>query len=308
MRYAWSDPQQEGFDKKLDGFRYNFQDKYIDLERIIQAAKKAGTEIQDRWNPYILEQTYHGRTAKKSLDFAKKELQPILQSMKQNNLTMDEVQEYAHNKHAEERNNQILKINPEMSNGSGIETADARRYLTNLEPDKKRKLEAVHRQLMQMQKRTRNLLVDSGLEKQETIDIWENTYQNYVPLQRADLDFVDPEGVGTGSGFQVKGSASKRAKGSTKEVVDIFANIVMQRELVNANERHGVARSLLNLAIKAPNPDFWLAVDPSARNKGQVKTTLRNLGMAEEDIDEYFTIPKELKIFETGFLRQEKRN
>ena len=41
---------------------------------------------------------------------------------------MDEVQEYAHNKHAEERNNQILKINPEMSNGSGIETADARRY------------------------------------------------------------------------------------------------------------------------------------------------------------------------------------
>ena len=39
MRYAWSDPKQEGFDKKLDEFRYNFQDKYIDLERIIQAAK-----------------------------------------------------------------------------------------------------------------------------------------------------------------------------------------------------------------------------------------------------------------------------
>ena len=68
--------------------------------------------------------------------------------MLQNNLDIDEVKEYAQNKHSHERNEQILTTNPERHDRLGIITADIQRYLANLKPEKKRKLEAVHKRFM----------------------------------------------------------------------------------------------------------------------------------------------------------------
>lgn len=59
-------------------------------------------------------------------------------------------------------------------------------------------------------------------------------------------------------GLQRARQFSKRAMGSGKAVVDIIANITMQRErnIVRA-EKNRVSNALMGLAIENPNPDFW---------------------------------------------------
>ena len=76
-----------------------------------------------------------------------------------------------------------------------------------------------------MVKGTQKILIDNGLETQQTIDAWNEAYKHYVPLQRADLDFVH-HGTGLGAGFQTRGAFAKNRTGSLRGVVDIMANLV----------------------------------------------------------------------------------
>ena len=109
---------------------------------------------------------------------------------------------------------------------------------------------------------TRKLLVDEGLEKQDTIDAWTNAYKNYVPMFRDEAESGSPHPQG--SGFSVKGSASKRATGSTKVVTNILAHVLMQREAaITRAEKNRVALSLYGQALSHPNPEFWTTIKPS---------------------------------------------
>ena len=56
----------------------------------------------------------------------------------------------------------------------------------------------------------------------------------------------------------MRGSATKRAMGSGRKVVDIIGNLTMQRErnIVRA-EKNRVSNALLGLAVQNPNPEFW---------------------------------------------------
>ena len=257
IRYNVAD---EGWDvsepSKMDDVIYALQDKHIDMKRVVQAIMGAGKKIRDSFNPYLQEELFHGRAAKGVKDFLDFELRPLLKEMQQGNIDMGDFEEYLWNAHAQERNEQIAKVNPEMKDGgSGIKTADAKAYLAALSPELRGKYQALAARVNAINKASQKALVDSGLEKQETIDAWNGAYQHYVPLQRED---VDSGHVGTGKGFSVRGSASKRAMGSGKKVVDIIANIAMQRErnIVRA-EKNRVSNALMGLAMENPNPDFW---------------------------------------------------
>lgn len=260
---TWTAPTET----KLDDFLYVMQDKMVDTKRVVEAVKGAIGRIDDQWNPYLQEELYHGRTATKTKQFLGDELRPLLQDMQSRGVGMADFEEYLHNRHAEERNQQIAKVNPGMPDGgSGIDTADARAYLAGLDPTKRRAYEALARRIDAITAGTRQLLVDNGLETQDTIDAWDAAYSQYVPLNREDLDFSSSfTSTGTGQGFSVKGAASKRATGSKRKVVDILANIAMQREraIVRA-EKNRVATAVYGLAASQPNTDFWLAVNPDA--------------------------------------------
>ena len=241
---------------KMDDVIYSLQDKQIDMRRVMQSIMKTGKQVKDDMNAYLQEELFHGRAAKGVKDFLDFELRPMLKQMQDAKVDMGDFEEYLWNRHAEERNKQIAKINPEMQDGgSGIETADARAYLAGLTADQRRTFEALAVKVDAMNKASQKVLVESGLEKQETIDAWNGAYKNYVPLQRED---VDNGHVGTGKGFSVRGSSSKRAMGSGKNVVDIIANITMQRErnIVRA-EKNRVSNAVLGLAVSNPNPEFW---------------------------------------------------
>ena len=290
----WTNPAES----ILDNFAYAIQDKLIDTKRVIQQIKKSSGEIAEKFNAYMKEELYYGRTAKRTEEFLKNELLPIVEEMKAKNVTIPEFDKYLHNRHAEERNEQIAKVNPNMPDeGSGISTEDANKYLDNLDPKKKANFESLAEKLDAIVAGTQQTLVDNGLESEDTIQAWNATYKHYVPLMRDDLDFVH-HGKGYGQGFQVKGGASKRATGSKKDVVDIFANIALQREraIVRA-ERARIGRALYGLAIQNPNPDFWLPVNPDAiKNKAKLEEELINLGLNPEDAVNLIQEPKIAKI------------
>ena len=241
---------------KMDDVIYALQDKQIDMKRVVQSIANAGKKIIDQFNPYLQEELFHGRAAKGVKDFLDFELRPLLKQMQEAKVDMGDFEEYLWNRHAEERNKQIAKINPDMPDGgSGIETAKARAYLAGLSAGQRKTFEALAAKVEAMNRESQRVLIESGLEKQSTIDAWNSAYQHYVPLQRED---VDSGHVGTGKGFSVRGSSSKRAMGSGRQVVDIIANLTMQRErnIVRA-EKNRVSNALLGLAVQNPNPDFW---------------------------------------------------
>ena len=300
----WHGPEES----KIDTWLYRLQNKQIDTKRVQELIG----DIEEDWNVYEKEQLYHGRTAAGIRNFLLKELLPVIKDIERLKISPEDVRTYLHNRHAEERNNQMNKINPDVydettgrtrpnplkDKGSGISTADARAYLAGLDPARKQVLEQIATKFDQMVKGTQQILINSGAESADTIAKWNSTYEHYVPLFRVEDEMARPTGMGgTGQGFGVRGAFSKRALGSEKDVQDILSNIIAQREraLIRA-EKIRVGRALYGLAIQNPNSDFWLAINPDAiRNKKQAIAELRRMGVpdAEQMIDNLMAEPKE---------------
>jgi hypothetical protein len=263
---SWNNPEPS----KLDSVIYALQDKHIDLKRVTDSIKKAGADIADQFNAYLQEELYHGRTAKRTQDFIKHDLDPLIEDMRARGVAMADFEEYLWARHAEERNIQIAKVNPDMPDGgSGMDTQDARDYLSNLTAEQKANYTELAKRIDAINRKSRQTLIDYGLESEKTIEAWQGAYKNYVPLMREDMD--NGFGNGTGQGFSVKGNASKRATGSNRAVVDIIANMAQQFEKnVIRGEKNRVSKALIGLAKLNPNKEFW-KVDSPPKIKTVVK-------------------------------------
>lgn len=251
---SWNAPP----DSKIDDLLHKLQDKHIDTKRVIQTLKN----VADKFDPYLQEELYHGRVATRVHKFLNQELKPLLTALHKTGITMQEFEEFLHNRHAEEANKYIASLDGGMPDGgSGINTADARAYLAKLPAAKLAKLAKLSLMVDNMIAETRRELVSYGLESPATIQAWENAYKFYVPLHREDMDAG--HGNGTGQGFSVRGSSSKRRTGSSRNVVDILAHIATQREVaITRGEKNRVALALYGLALQNPNSDFWEADNP----------------------------------------------
>lgn len=276
---GWSMPEGTRF----DNFAYKFQDKNIDLKRAVAAINDERVGVADRWDAYLQEELFHGRAAKRTQDFVNDELTPLLRDMALKKLSMDEVDQYLHARHAKEANEHIAEINrgadagqtdiegnvtkaPLQDGGSGIPTDTARRYLAGEKveingqavqgPDaaQRKRLDAVAARVDAIIAKTRETYVNYGLESRDVVAGWEAMFEHYVPLMREDHD----GGMGTGQGFSIRGKEAKHRTGSTAKVVDILANIAMQRErAIVRGEKNRVAVALAGLVKTNPNPDFW---------------------------------------------------
>jgi len=266
-------------------FVYKIQDKFVDLKEAMRQIEIAGVELGDEADPYTRETLYHGRTAKQTKDFSDFELLPLMTEMRDAGVTIPEFEEFLHLRHAEERNVQIARINPSMPDGgSGIDTATARQRLAGIEPERRAVYDRLAAQVDAIAKRTRDFLVASGLETRETIDAWEAAYKSYVPLNRAEYEAI--EGNGTGLGMSVRGPASKRAMGSSKDVRNILANLARQREAaILRAEKNRVGLSIFAMFAKAPNPEIAVPVTPKffERSEDQVVADLMRVGLQPED-------------------------
>ena len=282
-------------EQSIDKLLYIFQDKQIDLKRAQEGIAKAAGEITDNINAYDKEQLFHGKVATGIRNFLLNELMPAIKKIKESNLTTKDMQDYLLARHAEERNNrmnELNKLDPRtgkeretpwelQDRASGMSTADARKYLADLEPAKKQSLETIGKMFDKMVTGTQNILVESGSESQATIDAWNEAYEHYMPLFRVEEDFNNGGNrSGLNKGFNVNNPFSKRAMGSAKEVQNIVTNLIKQREraLIRA-EKLTVTKALYGLFLMNPNPDIALPVNPDAiKSKDALIAELQGLG------------------------------
>jgi hypothetical protein len=296
---SWSitvDPKME----LQDGLIYKMLDKNIDVKRIIEAVKDTGKEIATKWNPYLQEELYHGRTANASQEFRDNEWLPLLMDMEKKGVTVGELEKYLLNRHAEAYNKHVAKVNPtrpEMQDGgSSVTTEDARKYLAGLDAETKAKYDELAARVDGITKGTRQLLVDTGYEKAKTIKAWEEAFPTYVPLMREEGDFDYNFGsFGTGRGFDVRRDFSRSAMGSKRNVVDIIGNVIAARNnAIALTEKNRVAQAVYGLALEAPNPDFWMAINPDAEKIPQdAIDELRAMGLDPEAIEFLMKEPKQ---------------
>jgi hypothetical protein len=279
---TWSitvDPKME----LQDGLIYKLLDKNIDVKRIVEAVKSTGKQIASQWNPYLQEELYHGRTANAALEFQDKEWLPLLKDMEAKGVTIGELEKYLLNRHAEDYNKLMAQRNPdrpEMQDGaSSVNTADARKYLADLDADTKAKYEELAARVDGITKGTRQLLADTGYESAKTIKTWEKMFPNYVPLMREEDDFdYNFASFGTGRGFDVRRDFSRSAMGSKRNVVDIIGNVISARnQAIALTEKNRVAQAVYGLALQAPNPDFWLPINPDLAEVRQVQRVKENI-------------------------------
>ena len=244
---------------KMDTFLYEITDKQVDTKRTIEAIKKTGKEIADKWNTYIQEALYHGRTAKKTDDFLRNEAEPLIKKMADAKVTQDELNQYLHARHAIERNRVMKERNPDREDNdglSGMTDEQARSILAGAKPE----LAEIAKSIDAILRKTRAEMVSYGLEKQETMDAWAEMYEHYVPLKREGFE----QRPGTGMGFAVRGSSTREATGSHRAVDNILANVAMQRErAIVRGEKNRVALSLYGLAKQFPNSKFWKLDKPA---------------------------------------------
>ena len=283
--HTWEELGESYVDTKL----YNWQDDRIDLKRVQESITKAGRQIDDQFDARTAETLLPGRLAKRTEDFMAVEAAPLLKDMAKNNVTMEEVSDYMLARHAPERNAQIAKVNPDMPDaGSGtnsegvlMTTQAANDHIAALTTGKRMVLEMLARRVDAITKGTRDLLVAEGLEKAETIRAWEGAYKHYVPLFRDEA--ANTPGHPVGSGISVTGSSSKRATGSTKEVTNMLAHVLMQREAaITRAEKNRVGMSLYGMALSHPNKAFWSTVQPKM-STADIVAELQRMGVDPMD-------------------------
>ncbi len=264
---TWDGPGASRF----DDFVYKAQDKLIDTKRVIESITKTGRQIADDLNVYLQEELFHGRAAKRTEDFGTQELGPLMEQLKADGLKIGDIEEYLHARHAKEANALIAGREPSMPDGgSGMTNQAADDYFNNLSPADAAKLDAAAQRVDTILATTRQLYADYGLESQDTVDAWGQMFQNYVPLMREEKE---GSGMGIGQGFSVKGKEVKGRTGSTRKVVDILANIAMQRErVIVRGEKNRVAVALVGLASANPSGDFWSVGPPPAERVYDPKT------------------------------------
>jgi hypothetical protein len=101
---------------------YKFQDKLIDLKRIQGHIKELDGTITDLNDAYLGEELFHKRLAKRTEDFLKTELKPMLARMKAAGVEMQEFETFLHARHAPEANASMAKRNPNAAELDAIKT------------------------------------------------------------------------------------------------------------------------------------------------------------------------------------------
>lgn len=293
---VWDSPEKS----KFDDWAYRWQDKHVDTKRVVQAVVKGIGDIADRFDAYLKETLYHGKVAKQTMDFLKRDFRPFIEKMDKMGVKVDEFEFYLQNRHAQEYNDLIAARNPGMPDaGSGISNEKAIEYLNSLSEEEKAKYEELAKDVDGFVEGTQDMLVANGLETQERIDSWREMFKHYVPLKRDpnELDFVNPS-FGMGKGFAIKGDFSRTATGSLKTVVDILNNIALQREMaIVRSEKARVGRALYGMALQAPNPEFWMPINPDAiKNKKKLIAELKAMGLDPDTAENILQEPRTPRI------------
>ncbi|MCK5179122.1 MAG: hypothetical protein KAR32_06280, partial [Candidatus Omnitrophica bacterium] len=234
-----------------DEFIFQAQDRfnYLSKEQMEAARVRRmagmGEELPEDMDAYLAELRYHGMAGAAIDEFQEEFVQPLIDTVSENKLEIDEIDRFLHARHAEEANAQLKEINPDLEDNealSGMTDDQAVQVLAEIrKSDKSEVYQKVADIVDSITKADRQNRVDYGLEKPQTVKKWEKTYKYYVPLMR--------EGKGSklpakGKGYDIKGGQKRRA-GSQRSVINVLAYAISQAEsTIVRGEKNKVSTAL----------------------------------------------------------------
>lgn len=305
----WEIPEQGRIAATLSKWFQYFADEDAVLTRIMKTLRSLNRSISEMSDIEKKQELKNSRISAQLMVFANEEVRPIVREMLEKGVSLEEINKYLLAKHAPAYNDRMNNINHKVDrNGnivpyalqdraSSMNTQDAINYINSLDPQRKQILENIAKKWYAIRDKTQRILVESGQETQETIDLWNETYPFYVPLNREQEQQAVPLGLRTGAGVDVRGDFSKRAMGSEKQVVSIVDALLYQRErAVARTENSKVVESIYRLFLEHPNPDFAISVNPDAiYDRDVLIQELENMGYtnAADIADNIMAEPKE---------------
>lgn len=263
---TWEARQRTGTEEWTDLWLTRLQDKYRKVFQLQEdVAKKTEGQVRKDEDFRMAEELMYGKAANDlgKLDHA---TDRITMTLLDNNLKIEELDEYMYALHAQERN-AVIRERTEGKNqmGSGMSDLDAQKILNNISEEKKQQLEEAASIVREILQDTRETMVKLGLESQETIDAFEKMFKDYVPLQgkaKDEEDLVYSPYPNGGTGFSVSGATTKKARGRFTQTTNIVAQAISQNAAVHVKGRTNEAmNALYNLAMNNPNPSVWQVLD-----------------------------------------------
>lgn len=238
------------------------QDKLNRFTVIREWLEERGVNLDEDANVYLAEERMHSKFSNKATDFREKTVKPLVEKIQKAGYSMDDVAQYLHAQHAQERNAQIAKINKQMPDGgSGMTNAEAREILAAADKN----LVNLSKEMRAITDNTRKVLLESGLISKEQAEAWQKAYQHYVPLKGGPDDKASK--TGTGSGLKAS-HKTKRALGHQvrEEGEWIIENILAdhERALLTA-EKNEVGKHLLKMALDVGIDSIMTVSKPEKR-------------------------------------------
>jgi hypothetical protein len=128
---SWDAP----IDSKKDTFLYNAQNKFIDLFRVQDAITEAGGEITEATDVRLAEELYHKRSASRTSEFLRKEVQPLMDELGKIDENEARFEKFKQARHAKEANEDLLKRTPNAAELAALqaETLEKRDRLKNID-------------------------------------------------------------------------------------------------------------------------------------------------------------------------------
>jgi len=189
--------------------------------------------------------------------------------------------------------------NAAVKDGSGMTDKEARTILAEygmdvVDPEASQlpaKLRAAVEAVYDLTADTRQRLLDSGLETPETIEAFETTYKNYVPLRGFAEGDLDSEIIEGGRKIEVRGR-EKRAKGrKTKADDPLTQAIIANTTTIIRAEKNGVMNRFYNLAKNNPNEDVYKVIDPKIDKEYKTEDRGGKLRRTAKTVADYLLDP-----------------
>lgn len=241
-------PPEQGMLRKVQAAIQDNMNRVRQVQERIE--KLTGSKLKEYTNYYGAETNRPGRIAARMEDAKNTLTGPLMERLAKSGNTPEKLSELLHAMHAQERNDRIAKINPEMPDGgSGMTNAQAAEVLAGYRDNKE--LHKLASEARAIAKATLETKLAYGLIDIDTFTTLAEVYQNYVPL-KGDGEF---------------GPKIKRAMGHDERNEHILENLARDYDQsIVVGERNLARQTLLQLVLRNPDSDLWtVGVPPKGR-------------------------------------------
>jgi len=235
--------------------RVKTQDAFLRWRRAAEQWMRdnPGAVLPDEANPYQVEALSHGKRAAREKAAEEDYTKPLAEQMAKDGLGYDEFGEYAQAMHAEERNRELRRINPNLADPAGMSDAEAQRIKAAAVP-RQAAFDRSWKILRNMIDGTLDGMVRDGLLDAQTAAAWRSRWPNYVPMRHTEIGDI----MGIGRGADVRGKESQQAFGRLSRADNPIQYAMMQmNRAIARGEKNKVGAAVDKFVNMNREPDLW---------------------------------------------------